>query len=61
MCNSGNKNLRQLWISGENTDESDLQDLRKPCHYFGIEEIRNRNIYHRIWKTKEHQSLKVSK
>lgn len=45
-CNSGNSNLRQPWISGEDLNEVALQDLCKSCQYFETEEMAN--IYHAV-------------
>lgn len=55
IFNAGSNNLSQLWISGEEADENDLQDLWAWCQYFGIKE--NENIYHRVGKAKGNISL----
>lgn len=45
MCNSGNNNLTQPWMS-EDLNEVALQDLWKSCQYFEVEETTN--IYHGV-------------
>lgn len=55
IFNASNNNLSQLWISGEDSDEGDLQELWASCQYFGTEE--NENIYHRVGKPKGNISI----